>query len=1178
MSKHEVNMPGYKLTARIGEGGMGVVFKGVQLSLNRSVAVKVLSPNLAKDKMFVERFLREAKAAGQLNHRNIARTYDAGEVGGINYMVMELIEGGTVSDMLESSGRLPIEEACELAAQVADGLAYVHSLGIVHRDIKPSNVMLSAEGAAKIMDMGLAKQLTKESKEGITLTGQLMGSPQYMSPEQIRSAKDVDYRTDIFSLGATLYHMVVGRAPFEGESIGEIMVKAATEAVRFPRDAADELPAPLKRLVKRMMSKNPRRRPSAQEVADQLREMLETGFREQRAGAGEHRLVRTRASRSFLPLVGVAAIVIAAVVVLVLVLPNGGETNRGRTASPEDYTRVPKPEPTREPEPAPAPVVREPGYYAFQDAMKYSQDHPTEYAKRLKEFRRVASEYPVFKEKAQAEAEKVIAEVNELYKEEAKKAGALEGEGRLFGAISVLRSFAKLFKEFEPGKAAAEDAGALEEKMKQRFGADVENANTLVAQGKHKDALAVLAQVKNYGSPDMSKQAEQLAKSISRRATSEAARKALEAEARKVFEEASKAFGESDYLKARSLLARLRREPLRSCNSAARLSADICAMMWDIAQKVGRKKVNSRKESVAALFYASRATLLKKKGGYFATLTYDFETPQQVGDWTWRKGVVNIPKWSVIEEDGKKALQAKGTGSRMVWCGEFTGDVSAKARLKLKGDGHVVVHLHNNRRECYVFAMNMDQKFFTRPNLPPELSELGPKGVRNLIFMFTNNGVLALDKTSASGSGARLAPKADKWLLLEARRRGKSLRLTLDGKTLVSGSDESNLSGSVKLEVGDARVLWDEITLAGLLDSDWLNGRRAAMVRACIEQGPRAFLKGDFETAFRRFDKLVEILPDCAEAWCWLGISLMGRNLWEEAILAFGIAQKQKKRFFEAQHWEALAYLARGEYEKAAAAFEKSLSVCADNKDGWQKLAECYKGLNRAQEAREALRKAASSEQVSLLPEFVNLPEFVAGQPTHRKGKPGTISGRITDERGKPVAGITVHVCTKTKTLATLKTGKNGRYEATGLPEGKMKVIVWDPAGRKADPRFVEVDVGTAGVDFVLRKGSPERREPRGDHKKRASELAKFAKDNYPGVTKADLKKLEQCLKEAANDPISPEEALKWWESMKASHNKGRVGNLRGMIRTWESWKAGKSFPWHRGGPGHGPRPGPPPR
>jgi len=204
----------FVITERIGEGGMAVVYKAHQPSLNRDVAVKILTGPLARDEEFVLRFRREAVVAGALGHPNILTVHDAGTTeDGLHYIVMEYASGGTLKELL-ARGPLSVERACEIGAQVADALEAAHGAGIVHRDLKPSNILFSGDGRPLLMDFGVA--LTASGTR-LTRAGVVVGTPEYMSPEQAQGA-EVDRRSDVYSLGILVYEMLTGDVPFVGDT------------------------------------------------------------------------------------------------------------------------------------------------------------------------------------------------------------------------------------------------------------------------------------------------------------------------------------------------------------------------------------------------------------------------------------------------------------------------------------------------------------------------------------------------------------------------------------------------------------------------------------------------------------------------------------------------------------------------------------------------------------------------------------------------------------------------------------------------------------------------------------------------------------------------------------------------------------------------------------------------
>ena len=217
-------IPGYQILERLGKGSMGLVFKAKQTSVDRIVAVKVLLDSLALNKEFIQRFEREAKIAAKLSHNNIVNAIDAGEVEGHHYFVMEYVEGATIKDELDKNKVFDEKQAIRIVLAVAEAMKHAHERGLIHRDIKPENVMLTKDGNVKLADLGLARP-TADENWAMSEAGMAIGTPYYISPEQVRGQVDVDIRGDIYSLGATLYHMVTGRVPFSGATPQEVMRK-----------------------------------------------------------------------------------------------------------------------------------------------------------------------------------------------------------------------------------------------------------------------------------------------------------------------------------------------------------------------------------------------------------------------------------------------------------------------------------------------------------------------------------------------------------------------------------------------------------------------------------------------------------------------------------------------------------------------------------------------------------------------------------------------------------------------------------------------------------------------------------------------------------------------------------------------------------------------------------------
>ena len=318
---------GYRILERVGRGGMGTVYRAEQLSLRRIVAFKVLSPSLAWDKDSIERFMQEARSSARLVHRNIVQALDVGREGSIYYFVMEFMPNGSIEDTLESEDRVAPARAIPMLINVARGLAYAESQGVVHRDIKPDNLMLDEHGTVKIVDMGIAGRL--EGRASLTQKDGVFGSPHYMAPEQAAGER-IDHRVDIYGLGASAYRMLSGRTVFTGESQTEIMGKHVNEQPDRLKRTAPWVPKSLCDIVMKMLGKKPEERyQSASEIVDALEKLSADGtaakrpaelkrmpLRDEKPKLSRHQ--RQRRNRIIL-LALIGALVV--IVVLVLLIP-----------------------------------------------------------------------------------------------------------------------------------------------------------------------------------------------------------------------------------------------------------------------------------------------------------------------------------------------------------------------------------------------------------------------------------------------------------------------------------------------------------------------------------------------------------------------------------------------------------------------------------------------------------------------------------------------------------------------------------------------------------------------------------------------------------------------------------------------------------------------------------------
>jgi serine/threonine protein kinase/formylglycine-generating enzyme required for sulfatase activity len=347
----------FRVVGTLGRGGMGVVYRAEDLRTGAPVALKVLAPELGRDRRFVERFHREAKAASAIDHPNVVRCLGSGTDRGIEWLALELVPRGSLATRIATGGRLPWREAALLGAEVARALEAVHAASVLHRDLKPANILLDERGRAKLADFGLARAHL-EGATNLTRTGELLGTAEYMAPEQAEGGHLVDERADLYALGCTLHCALTGDPPFRGAG-AELITHHLTTAPSSVRAHAPEVPRTLERLVLRLLSKNPADRgTSAAEVATELEEIA--------SGRGRASRRKMGLAVALVSVVGVAAVAWS---LATRTGPEPAPTPRVSSPAPSPPARVPTPSPSPRPSPAASPRAERPAPPAWFSAL-----------------------------------------------------------------------------------------------------------------------------------------------------------------------------------------------------------------------------------------------------------------------------------------------------------------------------------------------------------------------------------------------------------------------------------------------------------------------------------------------------------------------------------------------------------------------------------------------------------------------------------------------------------------------------------------------------------------------------------------------------------------------------------------------------------------------------------------
>ena len=510
----------YEIVARIGQGSMGSVFKARQISMDRNVALKILPPKLAADEAYVQRFFREARAVAKLNHVNIVQGIDVGEEKGYYYFAMEYVEGITCREMLKSKGPYREKEALEIVVQVARALDHASKAGLVHRDVKPDNVIVTPQGVAKLLDLGIAKTTDAAGEEGVRL-----GTPYYISPEQARGDADVDTRSDIYSLGATFYHMVVGSPPFSGSSADEVIRAHLTATVPNPREVRPGLSRNVSRVIEMMMARDPNDRyQSASDVlfdldkvsrglppskAKSFRGSSSVAVGPETAPTGTTRPVTGVAARPAVPLAAIVggAVTLIVLVVIVVVIILSQEPGPGPLPRPQPHPQ-PQPQPQPRPQPRPDDSREKAAQNMYDYALEEIKKDPDDLEGAIRLIGTVVADTKgtATNLRAQKKLRDLRASLDAVIKKQMDdlwaKAEAAGREHRYAEAIKTLDGFKASYRSYPRWKTTfSRNRGEMQKRAEAWLKAQEKSAADLTAAKKFADAREVLKAMAVSGMP-----------------------------------------------------------------------------------------------------------------------------------------------------------------------------------------------------------------------------------------------------------------------------------------------------------------------------------------------------------------------------------------------------------------------------------------------------------------------------------------------------------------------------------------------------------------------------------------------------------------------------------------------------------------------------------------------------
>ncbi|MEN8149182.1 MAG: protein kinase [Planctomycetota bacterium] len=519
----------YQIVEKLGEGGAGIVYKANQEPLERIVAIKVLSAERVLSPKYLERFTREARIAVTLNHANIVRGLDYGEADGYHYFVMEYVKGDSLFQVLSREGTMSERKSLQVVLQVVAALEHAAKYDLVHRDIKPENILITPDEVVKLCDLGLAKpslvETAKASKSGTTI-----GTPTYMSPEQIRGKDDTDFRSDVYSLGATLYHMIAGRPPFRGESADIVVRKHLRETVTDPRELNVALSSSIAAIVLKMLAKKPEDRyPSLGSLREDLEAVLDgrpprntielggkrpTGAVKVDVADDGHRRERIAAGgkRSKAPIyIAIVAVVLAAAGFFALD-PFGKKEEPAKT----------DPDLVNRPDVPTGPSPEEEAEEAYREALDWVEKNAgVADAVKTAKFKSVADRHPDtrwalhakerIREIAAQREQRAAAhrtKAGGLYDQTVARAKAMAAEKKYGDALAELATYPEGYEDTEFPERLKKDAERMTADAREEFAAAVEKAQYELDAGRPGDAIPHLEPFTGYGIPSIEKDAK----------------------------------------------------------------------------------------------------------------------------------------------------------------------------------------------------------------------------------------------------------------------------------------------------------------------------------------------------------------------------------------------------------------------------------------------------------------------------------------------------------------------------------------------------------------------------------------------------------------------------------------------------------------------------------------------